>query len=114
MSIHTNFVNTIQYVQHLSFSVHVCACVCVYLHVEVWVDVLLFHQLFDLFTPLDQLPDFFGQDSHLQVCIWNFGNLLRPVLLLPWKQELEFTWKSGSLHLCTWAFGPIHKACLVL
>lgn len=39
----------------------------VYLQVEVWVDVLLLHQLFDLFTPLDQLPDFFRQDPHVQI-----------------------------------------------
>ncbi len=63
-----------------------------YLHIEVWVDVLLFHQLFDLLTPLDQLPDFFGQDSHLQVRIRNLGNLLRLILLLPRKQGSEVSW----------------------
>lgn len=47
-----------------------------YLHVRVWVDVLLLHQLFDLLATLHQLPDLFGQDSHVQVRIGNLRHLL--------------------------------------
>lgn len=69
--------------------VEICMCVCTYLQVSVWVDVLLFHQLFDLFTPLHQLPDLFGQDSHVQVGVWDLRDLLGLVFLLPWKQQEE-------------------------
>lgn len=77
---------------NLCFSLWVyrqCAFVNVYLHVEIRVDVLLFHELLDLFTPFDQLSDFLGQDSHFQVGIGNLRNLLRLVHLLPWTQESE-------------------------
>lgn len=43
------------------------SCLHLYLQVGVWVDVLLFHQLFDLFTSLHQLPNLFGQNPQLQV-----------------------------------------------
>lgn len=48
-----------------------------YLHVKIWVDVMLLHQLFDLFTPLHELPDLLWQDSHFQAGIWDIRNLLR-------------------------------------
>ncbi len=60
-----------------------------YLQVEIWVDVLLLHQLFDLFTALNQLPDFFREDSHFQVGIRNLRNLLQLIFLLPRIQETE-------------------------
>lgn len=43
---------------------------------EVWVDILLLHELFDLFTPLNKLSYFFGQNSHFQTGIRNLRNLL--------------------------------------
>lgn len=52
------------------------------LHVEIWIDVLLLHELLHLLTPFHQLPDFFRQDSHFQARIWNFRNLLWLVLLV--------------------------------
>ena len=74
-----------------------CGCThsvwtCAYLHVEIRIDVLLLHQLFDLFSPFDQFSDFFGQDSHFQIGIWNFRNFLCLVLLLPWKKMLKKRW----------------------
>lgn len=47
-----------------------------YLHVHIWVDVLLLHQLLDLLPTLHQLPDLFGQDSHVQVGIRNLWHFL--------------------------------------
>lgn len=79
----------------------------VYLHVKIWVDVLLFHELFDLFTTFNQLPDFFGQDPHFQTGVWNLWNFIWIIFLLPRKPKF----KQSNISLLTW---PLLNSCLHL
>lgn len=58
-----------------------------YLHVKVWVDVRLLHQLFDLSTALHQLTDLLGKNSHLKLRVWKLRNLISILILSESRKE---------------------------